>query len=344
LPSADLLSLIRLDEDADILVVTSGWPHDDEPRHPDAPRYGIFLQRQIESLRGLGYRFDVLFIRGFASASAYAQAARRLLHPGRRYRLLHAHGGEAAVPALVFRRAPILVSYCGDDLLGTPRPDGSIPPQSRLRRALIRQTAWFARKTITKSQELEDHLPRALRKRNTVLPNGVDTTLFFPQPREDARARLGWPSGEPVVLFAADPGISRKRYELAEAACEAARSTIPNLRLHIGHGVAPSEMPHLMNAADCLLLTSSVEGSPNVVKEALMCNLPVVSTPAGDVAELLHGVHPSAICPAEPQALAEALVPVLRAPERSNGHAKADVLSSEAIAKRLAAVYDSLSG
>ena len=39
----------------------------------------------------------------------------------------------------------------------------------------------------------------------------------------------------------------------------------------------PDEMP-ADERADCLLLTSSVEGSPNVVKEALMCNLPVVAT------------------------------------------------------------------
>jgi teichuronic acid biosynthesis glycosyltransferase TuaC len=335
---ADLLSFIRLDADADILVVTSGWPHDDEPRHPDAPSYGIFLQRQIQSLRVLGYRFDVLFIRGFASTAAYAHAARRLFGPGRRYRLLHAHGGEAAVPAIVFRRAPILISYCGDDLLGTPKADGSIPLPSRLRRTLIGQTAWFARKTITKSQELEDHLPRRLRRRNTVIPNGVDTTVFNPRPRDEVRAELGWPVDEPVVLFAADPAIPRKRYALAEAAC----ARIPGARLHVGHGVDPSVMPLLMNAADCLLLTSSREGSPNVVKEALMCNLPVVSTAAGDVSELLAGIHPSAVCPAEPAALAEALAPILADRPRSNGREKADVLSSEAIAKRLAALYDSL--
>jgi glycosyltransferase involved in cell wall biosynthesis len=338
-----LLSLIHLDDDPEILVVTSGWPHDDAPRHPDPAMYGIFVQRQVESLRGLGYRFDVLFIRGFASTTAYAQAARRLLQTKTRYRLLHAHGGEAAVPSVVFRRAPMLVSYAGDDLLGTPRADGVIPPQARLRRALIRQTAWFARGTITKSAELEAHLPRRLRARNTVLPNGVDMTVFAPRSREEARAELGWPVDEPVVLFAANPDVERKRYPLAEAACSAARLQIPGLRLHVGHKVPPGEMPRLMNAADCLLLTSSVEGSPNVVKEALMCNLPVVATPAGDVRELLDGVLPSAVCRPEPQELARALTAILETRERSNGREqKADTLSSDAVAARLAAIYDSL--
>ena len=338
----DVLSLIRLDENADILAVTSGWPHDDGPLHPDALHYGIFVQRQIESLRELGYRFDILFIRGFASMMAYAHAMRRLLRPEKRYRLLHAHGGEDAVAAIAFWRGPKLVSYCGDDLLGTPLLDGTIPPQARVRRALIRQTAWFARKSITKSQELEDHLPRLLRRRNTVLPNGVDTAVFFPRTRDEARAELGWPRDERVVLFAADPAIPRKRYALAEAACAAARRSIPALRLHVGYRVPPNDMPRLMNAADCLLLTSSLEGSPNVVKEALMCDLPVVSTPVGDVRELLRDVRPSAVCPPDAEALGDALTAILASRERSNGHDKAATLSAPAIARRLAAVYDSL--
>jgi teichuronic acid biosynthesis glycosyltransferase TuaC len=331
------VSLVHLDADPEILVVTSGWPHD------AAPMYGIFLQRQVESLRGLGYRFDVLFIRGFESTAAYAVAAARLMRTTTRYRLLHAHGGEAAVPSIVFRRAPMLVSYCGDDLLGTPRADGTIPPQARLRRALIRQTARFARQTITKSAELEAHLPRALRARNTILPNGVDISVFAPSSRDEARAELGWPVDEPVVLFAGDPGVPRKGYPLAEAACAAARSQVPNLRLHIGNDVPPGDMPRLMNAADCLLLTSSLEGSPNVVKEALMCNLPVVATPVGDVRELLRDVRPSAVCRPEPHELARALIGILTTRERSNGRERsADALSSETVAKRLATIYDSL--
>ena len=42
-----------------------------------------------------------------------------------------------------------------------------------------------------------------------------------------------------------------------------------------------------MNSADCMLLTSSHEGSPNVVKEALSCNLPVISYDVGDVKQHL---------------------------------------------------------
>jgi teichuronic acid biosynthesis glycosyltransferase TuaC len=342
---APYLSLHHLDRDANILVVTSGWPHSDEPAHSTQERYGVFLWRQIESLRRLGYRFDVLFIRGFASSLAYPRAAGLLLRwslvGDRVYRLIHAHGGEAAIPSVLYRRAPLLVSYSGDDLLGTPTDDGAIPWRSRLRRSFIRQSAHFAAGTITKSREMESYLPRGQAERNVVIPNGVDTSIFAPRPRAEARAELGW-GQERVALFAADPEVPRKRHRLALEACDLASQKLPDLRLHVANRVEPREMPTVMNAADCLLLTSSVEGSPNVVKEALMCNLPVIATQAGDVDELLASVEPSQVVADDPAQIAAALVACLRIPGRSNGRLVSGHLSAEVVAGRVGEVYERL--
>jgi teichuronic acid biosynthesis glycosyltransferase TuaC len=342
---APSLTLHRLDRDADILVVTSGWPHSDEPVHPTQERYGVFLWRQIESLRRLGYRFDVMFIRGFSSQRAYLGAARVLLGwslaGDRGYRLVHAHGGEAAIPSVLYRRAPLLVSYSGDDLLGTPTEDGSIPWHSRIRRSVIRQTAHFAAGTITKSGQMQGYLPRQRVSRNVVIPNGVDTSLFVPRPRSEARDALGW-GDERVALFAADPEVPRKRHRLAAEACRLASMTLPDLRLHVANRVEPREMPTFMNAADCLLLMSSVEGSPNVVKEALMCNLPVIATRVGDVDELLESVERSQVVSDDPAQIAAALVACLRDPGRSNGRSVSARLSAEAIADRVREVYEAL--
>jgi glycosyltransferase involved in cell wall biosynthesis len=322
-------------------VVTNVWPH------PGEPRYGIFAKRQVDSVTAAVVPCDVWFVRGFESPLAYAVAALRLLRESLRrrprYRLVHGHGGETLIPCLAYLRGARLVSFCGDDLLGTPGPDGRISRRSRAKSALLRTLARLTTATVTKSAQMAATLPEPVRRRNTVLPNGVDRGFFRPLDRSEARAGLGWPADERVALFVGDPELPRKRHGLAAAACEeAARRGVP-LRLHVAHTTPPDSMPAIMSAADCLLVTSATEGSPNAVKEALMCDLPIVATAVGDVPELLDGVTPSYVVDeAEPSELADALVACMRNGGRSDGRERSEWLDDRRIAERLIRLYDSI--
>jgi hypothetical protein len=336
-----LLTVERSDPAADVLVVTNSWPHEREPR------YGIFVQRKVDALIDAGVRCDVLFVRGFESPLAYAAAALRLLRLGLarrpRYRLVHGHGGETVVPCVLHVRGRRVVSFYGDDLMGTPRPDGSLTLVSRVKRVALRNLARLCTATITQSRQMEDTLPGPVRRRNVVMPSGVNRDLFRPIDRDEARRDLGWDDTGPVALFAADPELPRKRYALAEAACEEARRRGFPVRLHVAASVAPDRMPVVMSAADCLLLPSKVEGSPNVVKEAVMCNLPVVATDAGDVREVLDPVTPSFVCEASGEALGEALAACLEA-GRSNGREVSERLDERRLTAELRDLLESLAG
>jgi glycosyltransferase involved in cell wall biosynthesis len=333
--------LVTLERDhpaADVLVVTSGWPNVDNEAHC------VFVKRQVDALAVLGLDVDVLFIRGYRSDLAYPVAAARLmwwsLVARRRYRLVHAHGGEAAIASRFYLRAPLLVSYLGTDLLGWERNDGKVPLRHRIRRMMIRQHSRLARATITQSVEMAETLPARSQARNTVLSNGVDVHLFAPSDRALARQELGWDEATPIALFAANPDVALKRYRLASAAVDRARRRLPSIELKVAYGQPPDLIPVMMNAADCLLFTSSSEGSPNVVKEALLCNLPVVATPVADVPEMLAGVVPSYVCDNEVE-LAEALVECLRERRRGNGReAAAHRFDAEMVAETVLATYE----
>jgi teichuronic acid biosynthesis glycosyltransferase TuaC len=334
----NVLTWERKDPDASVLLVTNMWPD------AERPAYGAFIKRQVDSLVRAGLRCDVVYVRGYRlSVLTYAIGALVLAAQsmrGRRYDLVHAIAGEALLSAVGYLRAPVLVTFRGSDLLGSPRRSGRVPLHWRLRGAVLRQASRLTAATITVSRELERRLPPSVRARNAVIPTGVDRRRFAPIDRDDARRALGWPLDERTVLFAAQPTRAEKNYWLAEAAVDAAARELAGVRLRVVTGFRPEEIPTVVSAGDCLLLTSSVEGSPNVVKEALACNLPVVSTDVGDVVDLLAGVEPSAVCPPGASALAAALLECVEPPRRSNGREHTADLDEEAIAARLLAVYE----
>jgi len=179
--------------------------------------------------------------------------------------------------------------------------------------------------------------------RVTVVPDGVDTQLFYPQPQTEARERLGWGQEERIVLFNASIDPIVKGFDLAKAAIDIARQICGDIRWVVLRGdVQPENIPLVMSAADCLLFTSKWEGSPNVIKEAIACGLPVVSVDVGDVRERLVGVDPSFIVERDAETLGKALAQILVQRRRSNGAGVIAGISGPAIAERVLSVYESV--
>jgi glycosyltransferase involved in cell wall biosynthesis len=317
-----------------VLFVTNMWPD------PERPWYGGFVRSQAESLRELGIEVDTLAIRGYASRWAYLWAARAMAAlPAGSYDIVHAHYGHSGLVGRIQLGAPLIVSYCGDDLLGTIGANGSATPQSIAQAAVFRQLARVCTATITKSEQMAARLPACRRGRNHVIPNGVDLERFRPVPREQARRLLGWTGSEPVVLFVGDPRLPVKNFALARAAVELARKRTPGVRLHVVWGHAPDDVPLIMNAGDALLVASRSEGSPNAVKEAMASELPIVSTPVGDVEERLRGVAGCQVRPAEAGSLADALVAALQRGRCPEARRAVKSVSVAAVARRVLGVY-----
>ena len=178
-----------------------------------------------------------------------------------------------------------------------------------------------------------------------ILPSGVDPEVFCPEPRSVARRRLDWGDGERVVLFNAGHDPAGKRLDLAREALALTQGLLEGVRMEVLDGATPpARMPELLNAADCLLLTSDREGSPTVIQEALACNLPVISVDVGDTVERLRCVRRSAIVPRDAAAIAIELARVLRSPARSDGRSKVGEFSAQRIAGELCRIYGELAG
>lgn len=149
------------------------------------------------------------------------------------------------------------------------------------------------------------------RQRFQVIYNGLDYEIFSPvSPDDVARFRhsLGI-EGKKVVLGVLRLSAEKCPLLLVEAVAQLVRDNPDVVGLHVGEGVMQREMeeavarfglqnkllllgrrqdiPLIMSASDLLMLTSYVEGFPNVLMEAQSLGCPVISTRVGGAPEVV---------------------------------------------------------
>jgi glycosyltransferase involved in cell wall biosynthesis len=309
---------------------------------------GTLVADEVEGLRALGVEIEVLYVNRKAEGRrVYARLPRALRREVLDHEpdLVHVmYGGvmaDIATRTVVDR--PVLVSFCGTDLLGGA--EGSLRDRFSRRKssAASRRAALRAAGVVVKSRNLRGALPEGVDEdRIWIIPDGVDTDRFFPADRDEARARLGWTAPGAHVLFPASPERPEKNFPLAEGAvAELGRRGQP-ATLHVLASIPYDDVPLWFNAADVVLMTSRHEGSPVAIKEALACGTPIVSVDVGDVRERIEGLEGCHIVAADPEALADALADVLKTAKRIDGRKRADEVSLATVTPQLLEVYRTL--
>jgi glycosyltransferase involved in cell wall biosynthesis len=97
-----------------------------------------------------------------------------------------------------------------------------------------------------------------------------------------------------------------------------------------------------INASNALILTSLSEGSPNIVKEAMACNIPVVATKVGDVVEIVGQTEGCSTCSRAPEEVARGIERALQHSGPTTGRADISHLERSVVAKQVIAVYESV--
>ncbi|MBN1932421.1 MAG: glycosyltransferase family 4 protein [Desulfobacterales bacterium] len=174
-----------------------------------------------------------------------------------------------------------------------------------------------------------------------IIPNGVDIDVFKPIDKKEAQKQVGFKSKKNIV-FIGNPSRREKNSRLAFDAFDLLEGS--NLELNVVSGVQFKDIPYYYNAADLLLLTSLWEGSPNVIKEAMACNCPVVATDVGDVAWVMGNEPGYYLATFDPEDVAKKVLLALQYSEshgRTNGRQRIIKLGldAETTAKRLISVY-----
>lgn len=300
-----------------------------------------FIRSQGESLEAADIAVDYHLLKGKGMIGYLTNIPKLFqVYRSRPYDLVHAHYGYTALIAflaLPFR--PVVVSFMGSDAYGTFDRNGRPRWTNRLTRLIARLVAGWADHLVVKSPNILNCFPD--RDKISILPNGVDLEKFRPLDRTEARRELGLDPDRKIVLFLGSRTCDRKNFRLCRRAVE--RLT-EDVALIAPYPLDPDRVNLYLAAADLLAVTSTLEGSPNVVKEAMACQCRVVSTDVGDVRWLLDGVNGCAVVGFDPDEIARGIANALASDVPVNGRERLRQLQldSRATALKLGRIYAGL--
>jgi len=190
-----------------------------------------------------------------------------------KFDIIHSHYSFTSYVAALAGAYPLVASLMGSDILSHR--------YSRLLIIFFRKFFWS--RTIVKSMEMYKCLGI---KEIEVIPNGVNLDAINYLDKINCKNKLGWVNEKKYILFAADPDRAEKNFSLARKSIGLLQNDY-NIVLYILEDIPTDEISFYLNAADVLILCSFHEGSPNVIKEAMACNCPIVTTDVGDVKWIL---------------------------------------------------------
>jgi len=285
------------------------------------------VKAQADSLTNNGITIDFYLIKGNGILGYWRNIyiLKQYLKENR-FDIIHAHYSLSAIVATFAREKPLITSLMGSDVIkGTFK--------LWLIRLLVKKR-WKA--TIVKTNEMAEKLGI---KNIMVIPNGVDMDMFIPLNMKVAKHALNLNNQLNYILFLGDQDRYEKNFNLTKKALRFLNMN--NLELIYLQNIPHERIPYYINSAQVGVLSSLWEGSPNIIKEAMACNCPIVTTDVGDVKWIIGDTEGCYISSFDPEDMAEKIRLALEFGKRTNGRQRLLKLGldSETIAKRLIELY-----
>lgn len=250
---------------------------------PDYIYFGIHVKEQIEAIEKIaGIEKEIYFINGRASKLNYAKSINEIkdLVKKGNFDLIHVHYGLSALFLLFYTpEIPVVVTLHSGELFQKKGYLNHLA-QKNITLAAVKK----ARKVVVLNDDMI-LLLKTYQDKLLKLPCGTDLTYFKEVPVEKKSEKI-------IIGFPGNKERKEKNYPLFIDIVNQLK-TVYDIEVVEFHNMKREEVVANLNKIDLLLMTSTVEGSPQIIKEAMACNKPIVSTTVGDVEYLLEGVNHS---------------------------------------------------
>jgi glycosyltransferase involved in cell wall biosynthesis len=290
-------------------------------------RIAPFIEEQGDALAAAGVEVEYYKVQG-KGLWGYVINRKHLIKKIREFHphLIHAHYGLSGLLANLQRNVPVITTYHGSDI-----NDSRVFLFSKIAVVLSAYNIFVSEKNRKKAGSP---------KNSSLIPCGVDLNQFQSIDKTIARKKLGMNIQQKYILFAGTFSNPVKNSELAIKSVE----RLENVRLLELKGYTREEVALLMNAVDVVLMTSFSEGSPQFIKEAMVCGCPVVSVPVGDVPELISALKGCYLTTYNVEDVTYKLQQAFMFAAHTEGRKRIIKLKldSESVVKQLIEIYNSL--
>lgn len=240
-----------------------------------------FIKTQGDSLVRKGIEVTFFSVRK-NGLFGYLQEAIRLKRylKEQPFDVIHAHYSLSGwCTVLAFPNRPIVLSLMGDDANGGYSSSNHITLKSRFLLLLTILIQPFVNIIICKSEQMSKIV--WMKNKCRIVPNGVVLEEMPLLDKNKTKRDLGIDRFKYNILFLGDPKDKNKNYQLLKDSINLIGNT--DYTIIAPYPISHDHIASYLNAADVLVVPSFMEGSPNIVKEAMACNCPVVGTDVGDM-------------------------------------------------------------
>jgi len=247
---------------------------------------GIFMYEQLSNFKSLGFNIEQIFLTKIFNPFnfIYQYFKYRSLNPD----ILHAqYGSGNGYLTSLFKAKKKILTIRGSDWYFNTNQNFSGKIRSYISNYLTKISLKKFDHIIVMSNRIKNEIgmkhPKYLDK-IFVVTDGIDLNKFYPLNKIEAKQKINVLEKSFLIgLGSIDPNNTIKNIPLAISAIQLAKEKIPNVEFLVISNIAHENINLYLSACDMILLTSRYEGWPNIIKEALACNTPFVSTDVSDL-------------------------------------------------------------